>query len=412
MKKEFVVPVVVALVFSFAITGHACTNSKRITGNNGRNSSSGSATIRVGPGRPYSKPSEAAKVAKDGDVIEILAGTYPGDAAVWIQNNLTIRGVHGRAHLPANGQLAQGKAIWVIKGKNTTIENIEFSGAKVPDRNGAGIRQEGPGLTIGGCYFHDNENGILAGADTASDIVVEHTEFSNNGFGDGQTHNIYIGRVRSFTLRYSYSHHARVGHNVKSRAQTNYILYNRIMDEETGASSYAVEFPNGGTSYVIGNLIQQGPKSENFHIIMYGAERLNSGRNDLYIVNNTIVNDRDSGVFVKVRPGASPAMLVNNIFCGPGKVLIGPGEMQANLVVSEDANFDFESHGPGFVNAAEFDYRLKSTSPAIDRGVDPGRANGFDLKPSSHYLHAARSQKRIQIGAIDIGAYEYSAPGH
>ena len=111
--------------------------------------------IKVGSEMPYTRPSEAAKVAKDGDVIEIMSGIYMYDAAVWRQNNLTIRGVDGRAHLKADGTAAEGKAIWVVKGNNTIVENIEFSGARVRDKNGAGIRQEGSGLTIRKCYFHD-----------------------------------------------------------------------------------------------------------------------------------------------------------------------------------------------------------------------------------------------------------------
>ena len=41
--------------------------------------------------------------------------------------------------------IAGGKAIWLDTAKNLTVENIEFSGARVPDRNGAGIRAEGEG---------------------------------------------------------------------------------------------------------------------------------------------------------------------------------------------------------------------------------------------------------------------------
>jgi hypothetical protein len=209
------------------------------------------AVIRVGPGRELARPSAAAKIARDGDVIEIDAGNYDGDAASWTQNGLTIRGVGGRAHLRAAGAHAEGKAIWVIKGANTTIENVEFSGAVVGDGNGAGIRQEGAGLIVRNSFFHHNQNGILAGRNDASDIVIEHSEFASNGNGEGNTHNIYIGEVRSFTLRYSSVHHAVVGHDVKSRALTNHIAYNRIMDENDGRSSYAIDLSNGGLGFVI-----------------------------------------------------------------------------------------------------------------------------------------------------------------
>lgn len=356
------------------------------------------AVLRVGPQRQLKRPSAAAQIARDGDIIEIDAGNYDGDAAVWRQHRLTIRGVGGRAHLRAKGAHAEGKAIWVIKGNDTTIESVEFSGAKVPHRNGAGIRLEGASLTVRGCYFHDNQNGILTGANQASDIVVEHSEFARNGFGDGQSHNLYIGNVRSFTLRFSYVHHALVGHNVKSRALRNHITYNRIMDENDGRSSYTVEFPNGGLAFVIGNVIQQGPATENSGIISYGAEGLTHPLNELYFVNNTVVNDRSAGgVFLFVKAGADAARIVNNVFSGRGDLLSGPGALRNNVVAAKT----------DFVNPAGFDYQLKAGAAAIGRGVDPGSAYGFELRPSAEYAHKAEKRTRSRSGKLDVGALEY-----
>ena len=221
--------------------------------------------LKVGSNKLYKLPSEAAAVSIDGDTIEIDAGEYVGDATTWYPDNLVIRGADGRAHMKANGEYAQGKGIWVIAGNNIVVENIEFSEASVPDQNGAGIRADGSGLIIRNCFFHDNENGIL-GPD-AGEVVIEYSEFANNGYGDGYTHNMYIGKIDKFTLRYSYSHHAKTGHNVKSRAKENYILYNRIMDENNGTSSYDIDLPNGGLSFIIGNLIQQGPNTDNSTIV-------------------------------------------------------------------------------------------------------------------------------------------------
>lgn len=360
-----------------------------------------STVLRVGAKRELKRPSAASQIARDGDTIEIDAGDYEGDVAVWQQHRLTIRGLGGlggRAHLRANGAHAEGKAIWVIKGNDTTIEGVEFSGAKVPDHNGAGIRLEGAGLTVRGCYFHDNENGILTGVNLASDILVEHSEFAHNGFGDGQSHNLYIGKARSFTLRFSYVHHALVGHNVKSRALKNHITYNRIMDESDGRSSYAVEFPNGGLSFVIGNVIQQGPATENATIISYGAEGLQHPLNELYFVNNTVVNDRPAGgrfLFIKV--GADAARIVNNVFSGRGEVLSGPGELRNNVIAEKS----------DFVDRAGFDYRLKKGAAAIGRGIDPGSVHGFELRPSAEYAHKAGKWPRGSSGKFDLGALEY-----
>jgi hypothetical protein len=385
----------VALAMSLAPVGqHAAAGDTREAMREGAEP----AVLRVGAKRELKRPSAAAQIARDGNVIEIDAGIYDGDATVWLQNRLTIRGVGGRPHLRARGAHAEGKAIWVIKGNDTLIEGLEFSGAKVPDRNGAGIRLEGAGLTVRDCYFHDNENGILTGANPASDIVVEHSEFARNGFGDGQSHNLYIGGGRTFTLRFSYVHHALVGHDVKSRALRNHITYNRIMDESDGRSSYSIEFPNGGLSFVIGNVIQQGPAAENPTIVSYGAEGLQHPLNEIYFVNNTVVNDLpDGGRFLFVRAGADAARIVNNVFSGRGDVLSGPGELRNNVVAAKT----------DFVNPADFDYRLKAGAAAIGRGVDPGRVRGFELRPTEEYVHKTGKRPRGHSGNLDIGALEY-----
>ena len=348
--------------------------------------------IHVGPAHEYKTPSQAANVAGDGAVVEIDAGVYEGDVCVWRQNDLTLRGVGGYAHLKANGASAKKKAIWVIQGRNVTVERIEFSGCRVPDKNGAGIRIEGPGLAIRNCYFHDNEDGILGSGGGESNILIEFTEFARNGHGDGYSHNIYIGHARSLTIRHCYSHHARIGHNLKSRAHNNYILYNRIMDAGDGASSYAIDLPNGGRSFIIGNVIQQGPKTDNSTIISYGAEGLKNPNPELYMVNNTLVNDRRTGTFVYIRDGAK-AKLINNLFVGKGRSIRGNAEQIANLTTDT----------PKFVNRADFDYHLTADSPAVDAGSDPGSG----LKPLYQYVHPAKRLKRPTDNSLDIGAFEF-----
>ena len=124
------------------------------------------ATLQVGPGQAYSKPCSAIASAAAGDTILIdAAGNYGGDVCILYKDGLTLRGINGRPKIDAMGQNAAGKGTWVIDGNNTTVENIEFTGAVVPDGNGAGIRGEAPILTIRNCYFHHNQDGILAGVD-------------------------------------------------------------------------------------------------------------------------------------------------------------------------------------------------------------------------------------------------------
>jgi len=213
---------------------------------------------KVGPSRTYIKPSQVSTLVQNGDTVEIDAGVYSSDVAHWTANNLLLKGVNGFAQLASGGLTYGDKAIWVIGGSNTTVEYIEFSQATSTSNNGAGIRQEASNLTVRHCYFHNNEDGILAGALHPSNIVIEYSEFGYNGYGDGYSHNLYIGNIDTLIFRYNYSHHCSVGHELKSRANVNYILYNRLSDETTGTASRSIDLPNGGVTYIIGNEIEQG----------------------------------------------------------------------------------------------------------------------------------------------------------
>ena len=371
-----------------------------------------SATLQVGPGKTYATVRAAALAAHAGDIVEIDAGLYTNDVADWTVNNLKVTGVGGRARLiVTNGTNQSGKGIWVVSAANFTAENIEFAGAAVPDKNGAGIRADGSGtLTIRNCYFHDNENGILGG-DGNSGVVVEYSIFDHNGFGDGLSHNMYIGSAQSFTLQYSYTHRAVMGHDVKTRATANFILYNRITDED-GTASYNVDVPDGGRTLLIGNVIEQGPNTSNSLIVAYAAESAKKGTLELYAVNNTIVNDRTSGgQFFSLRSGTN-AVIKNNIFYGSGTPWSGGSVTATNNYIHPT----YDS-APGFANPSSYDYHLSGTSPSgisgvVDAGGAPGSSSaGQDLTPVSEYVYDEQKVARTAVGTIDIGAFELSNPG-
>jgi hypothetical protein len=366
--------------------------------------SANAATLQVGPGKTYSTVRAAAQAAQNGDLVLIDAGVYSGDVTSWNASNLIVRGVGGRPHMRANGANEAGKGIWVVNGNNFTAENIEFSGSTVPDGNGAGIRNDTSGyLVVRNCYFHDNQNGILGGADS---MLIEYSIFDHNGSGDGRTHNMYIWG-RSVTVRYTYTHRAVAGHNLKTRGQNNYILYNRIMDESDGTASYSIDVPDCGRTYVIGNVIEQGPNTDNSGIISYGAESASNAQ-ELYVVSNTIVNNRSSGgTFLQV-VGSAPTVVRNNIFYGPGTAWSGGTVTASNNYVEPALN-----NSPRFAAAGSYDFHLTSASPAsiLNAGLALGLGGGFALAPTGEYVYDAQGRTRPLVGLLDLGALEYGSSG-
>lgn len=328
----------------------------------------------------------------DGDTVLIDAGTYAGEVATWSRNRLLVRGVGGFAKLVAPASISNGKAIWVVAGNDFSIDSIEFTGASVPDQNGAGIRAEGTSLTVRRSWFHDNENGILGGK---GHVRVEDSEFDHNGFGDGYSHNLYIANCDTFSLLRSVSRRAKVGHEVKSRAQVNFIVGNWIGNEANGTGSYEIDLPNGGTSIVIGNFIQQSASTGNSLMVTYGEEGMINPGTELYFAHNTLVNDRSSGTFLRVDYLAT-GMLANNLFVGNGTFLLGSLDTVGNL----------SGTSTDLVDRTAYDYRLSPTSNAVDAGTALGSFLGWSLLPTVEYLRGTGPVVRTASGKPDIGAWE------
>jgi hypothetical protein len=354
--------------------------------------------LRVGPGLTYATPCAAFAAATDGAVIEIdAAGSYAGDVCGIARNNLVIRGVNGRPNIDAAGANAMGKGVWVVQGNNTTIENVEIHGARVADRNGAAIRLDGKHLTLRGSYLHDNENGILTNNDGVSEILIETTEFGHNGYGDGYSHNLYVGHVASLVFRYNYSHDANVGHNLKSRAETNTISYNRFSTDGAGSPSYEIDLPNAGLAYVIGNVIQQPANNQNPGMLTFGVEGATNSRQELYVVNNTFINEASKGTFISVGAGVTtPILAQNNVFAGVGTVTT-----QSNATVRTN----YQGTAPGFVDRASYNLVPLAASLLRNAGSVPGTGAGLSLAPAFEYRHPASGVIRAVSGQLDIGAY-------
>lgn len=294
------------------------------------------AVLSVGAGKQFTTISSAVAAAKDGDVVEVQAGTYVNDFPV-VSTKISIVGVGGMAKLVAQGAIPNGKGI-LLANNDLTVKNLEFAGANVADHNGAGIRYQAGKLVVDKCYFHDNENGLLANPSATGTIAITNSEFGANGYGDGYTHGLYVGRIASLSVSNSYFHDTKVGHHIKSRADNSTITNNRLSDG-SGTSSYSIDLPNGGAGLVTGNTIVQGVNGGNPNIIHFGGEGTAYAGSSLKVQGNTIVNEKSSGTGVLNQTSAVADVGYNKFYHVP-TLTSGPANVHDNTTLSTQPTLD------------------------------------------------------------------------
>jgi Right handed beta helix region len=284
--------------------------------------------LLVGPRRALQAPSDAAAVAKDGDVVRIDPGDYV-DCAIWSASNLVLEAADGEAHV--RDRACAGKAIWVIAGDDVTVANITFSGARVPDENGAGIRAEGRNLTVRNARFYDNENGILAAAVEGSTILIERSLFERNGkCAANCAHGIYVNRIDRLKIVDSAFREQQVGHHIKSGALALEVTGSTIEDGPDGTASYLIDVIAGGEVVIADNVMEKGPKSENWGTAIHIAGEAATPDAPAYrISGNRFRSDNPHEVaFVRNRT-VVPAVLESNRIEGNVDPLVGPGTVDS-----------------------------------------------------------------------------------
>ncbi len=357
------------------------------------------ATLLVGPNQAISSIAEAARLAKDGDTVAIMPGTYKGDVALWLQKSLTIRGVGERPVLDADGKSAEGKAIWVFRNGDFSVENIEFRNARVRDGNGAGIRFERGALTVRDCVFIDNQMGLLTANFRKARLAVRDSLFASAPHTDGVLHHLlYVGRIDRFELEGSRLHGGFRGHLVKSRARESEIRYNLIYDGGGGTASYEVEFPNGGDALLIGNTIGQSADSENPVVVAYGAEGAAWGVNRLLMSHNTLLNKGwrpawFARVWQNRIEGGAEVVTRNNLTVGLGAFTLAlPGDHAGNYPLPG-----------GALDGDTLDFTLAPDSWLRGRVDRPDGAFGERMTPKAEF--------RLPVGTVPLVAPVEWAPG-
>jgi hypothetical protein len=351
--------------------------------------------LKVGQDKEFKTVREASLAAKDSTLIEVDAGTYLGDVTVWKQNELYIRAVGGEAVLDADGKHWNGKGIWEVDGGNIKVEGFIFRNVSVPDHNGAGIRFVNGRLTVENCKFLHSECGILT-ANAGGTLIVRNTEFGYMGYGDGYSHNIYVGRIDTFLMTASYSHHAREGHLVKCRAKFSLITNNRITnenDDNVYNSSYELDFPDGGTHIVTGNIIQQSVLSANTAIIAFAEENNQIwNENALYMSYNTILNSKTTTNPLFIPSSKTPdksIVMLNNLL---SENIANPAEKVLSIDKGNQKYKKSDLNENYIPSALLYESLKNKTEPDINNYLSSKlKTGGISLIPAFEYVHPCKT---------------------
>jgi hypothetical protein len=217
----------------------------------------GARTLSVGPDQPFPRPSDAAHVAQDGDTVLIEPGEYY-DCAVWTQNHLVIAGA--RPGVVITDTMCQGKAMFVVTGHDATIRDLTMARARVPDRNGAAIRQEGQGLTVERVRFVNNQVALLDGAAGTGEIRISDCRFEGGGVGGERPRfAVLVDAVSLLRIEDSTFKDGKGGQISTSAARTE--LARNQIDTGTGEEPAVAVLSASGHLVMEDNLLSIGPKA-------------------------------------------------------------------------------------------------------------------------------------------------------
>ena len=189
----------------------------------------------VGAGAQYPTLSAAVAASGDGDVIRLAAGTYY-ECAVLPQRDLLLEG--DGADTVLSDTTCQGKALIVAVGDRITIRNLTLARARVPDRNGAGVRLEGQGVTLDRVRFENNQVGVLAGAAGAGTVLIRDCTFSGGGVsGERPSFAVWVGAVGRLRIERSVFEAVKGGQVSTAAAQSEVVGTTMATGVEDGAGA-------------------------------------------------------------------------------------------------------------------------------------------------------------------------------
>lgn len=275
-------------------------------------------------GCEYTLPSQAAKMVKDGETIEIKSGDYI-DCMSIRANNVTVRGVGTtRPHL--HSKLCDGKGIITNYGSKNRFENFEISDFSNSDYNGAGVRQDvlAKDVILSNIYFHHGQMGIMGGS-TGDRIRGDRLEFKNVGYlrPDGEISlPIFMTAGNSLEIRASSFMESVGGASfIKTRALETLVDCSTLANLET-PDSYTIDYQTGGKLSILNSVLEQSQKTVNSTMVGINSVSYNANiTNSLMLKGNIFLNDAGRGNMVNLfRQAPSTISVTDNVFIGGGNI--------------------------------------------------------------------------------------------
>jgi hypothetical protein len=364
---------------------------------------------------------------------------FPGDARSVIKI--------GSANVPAD-----------TTPKYITIENLDIKSAhpdyQFTDEFGATgtyssaassiYVEKGENITVRNCILRDSANGFfVASSDqlASRNILVEGNYIFGNGIvGSAFQHNNYTAAI-GITFQYNRFGALRAGangNNLKDRSAGTIVRYNwiesgnRQLDLVEGEDSNLIRnAPEYRKTFVYGNVLIEPEGAGNSQITHYGGDGGNAAtyrKGTLYFYNNTVVSTRTgnttlfrlstneetcdarNNIFYVTANGANLAMLDDTGILSISHNWLKPNWRVSHGTATGTLNNDgtsVQGNSPAFANEAAQDFRLLSTSAAINVGTNLLS----EVLPTNsvirQYVKHQTGEARPENGVLDIGAYEF-----